>query len=167
MHTVIHTSHRPLSTQISPTRHITTLINQVCRIGLILINVCPSFNIMNKTGTITTTLHRVNDDTTPSSHIVNHHSNIQPIIFQSWSTNRRKIWGYEKYRSHDWVSRTKAKNGLTVPTKLPNPRSHKTSKSKILTLFFKSYNKKNLWTHIGVWKTWFSSKIIFFNLSIG
>jgi len=37
----------------------------------------PSLNIMNKTGTIITTLHRVNGDTTPPSYIVNYHSNIQ------------------------------------------------------------------------------------------
>ena len=81
MHIVVHTSHRPLSTQILPTRHIITLTNQIYWIGLIRINVCPSPNIMNKTGAIITTLHKVNGDKTLPSHIVNHHSNIQLLIF--------------------------------------------------------------------------------------
>ena len=38
-------------------------------------------NIMNKTGTIITTLHRVNGDTIPLSHIVNQHANIQFKFF--------------------------------------------------------------------------------------
>ena len=37
----------------------------------------PNFFIMNKIEIIITTLHRVNRDTTPSNHIINHHSNIQ------------------------------------------------------------------------------------------
>jgi len=36
---------------------------------------------MNKTGTIITTFHIVKRDTTPPNHIVDHHSNIQPMIF--------------------------------------------------------------------------------------
>jgi len=57
---VIHVTPRPLF-RILPTRHIITLTNLVCRIGLIRINTCPSPNTMNKTGIIITTLHRVNE----------------------------------------------------------------------------------------------------------
>ena len=56
---VIHATPRPLF-QILPTRHIITLTNLVCRMGLIRINTCPSPNTMNKTGIIITTFHRVN-----------------------------------------------------------------------------------------------------------
>jgi len=77
---VIHITPRPLF-RILPIRHIITLTHQVCWIGLIQINTCPSLNIMNKTGTIITTFHIVKRDTTPPNHIVDHHSNIQPMIF--------------------------------------------------------------------------------------
>jgi len=81
MHIMIHILHRPLLTWMLPTRHYITLTNQVCRIGLIQINIIPNFRIMNKIGIIITTLHRFNRDATPPNHIVNHYSNIQLKIF--------------------------------------------------------------------------------------
>jgi len=73
---IIHVTPRPLF-QILSTRHIITLTNLVCWIGLIRINICRSLNTMNKTGIIITTLHRVNGDATPPSLIVNHLTNVQ------------------------------------------------------------------------------------------
>ena len=61
---VIYVTPRPLF-RILPTRHIITLTNLVCRIGLFRINIYPSLDTMNKTGIIITTLHKVNGDTTP------------------------------------------------------------------------------------------------------
>jgi len=78
---VIHITPRPLLTRILSTRHIKTLTNLVYHIGLIWINTCSNPNTMNKIGIIITTLHRVNGDTILPSHIVNHHSNIQLLIF--------------------------------------------------------------------------------------
>ena len=57
----------PTSLEILPTWHIITLINQVCQIGLIQINICPNPTAMNKNGTIITTLCRVSGDTIPLS----------------------------------------------------------------------------------------------------
>ena len=81
MHIVIHISLRPFLTRILSTQHIITLTNQVCLIGLIQINICLNPNIMSKTGTIITTLYRVNGDTTLPSHMVNHLTNIQLLLF--------------------------------------------------------------------------------------
>ena len=81
MQIVIHTSPRPLLTQILPTQHIITLTNQVWQIGLIQINICSSPNIINKTRIIITILHKVNRNIISPSHIVNHRSNIQLQIF--------------------------------------------------------------------------------------
>ena len=92
MHIVIHTLPRPLLTQILPTRHIITLTKLVCQIGLIRINTCPSLNTMNKTEIIITTLHRVNENTTLPSHIVNHLTNIWLQYSFSRSTIRRINW---------------------------------------------------------------------------
>ena len=44
-------------------------------------NYMPQSQYYDKTEIIITTLHRVNGDTTLPSHIINHQSNIQPIIF--------------------------------------------------------------------------------------
>jgi len=121
---VIHITLWPLLTLILPTLHIMTLTYLVYRIGLIWISTYRSLNTMNKTGIIITTLHRVNGDTTPPSHIVNHYFNILPIIFLVMINNRRKIWGYKKNGSHDWVLRAKAKiDGLIISRRLPNPYS--------------------------------------------
>ena len=78
--------------QILSTRYIITLTNLVCRIGLIWIITCPSPNTMNKIGIITTTLHRVNGDTTFPSHIVNHLTNIQLQIILLPNSHRRINW---------------------------------------------------------------------------
>jgi len=77
MHIVIHTSHQPLLTRILPTWHFTILTNQVCRIGLIRMNICPNSNIINKTGIIITTIHRASGDTATPSHFINNLTNIQ------------------------------------------------------------------------------------------
>ena len=50
MKIVIHISSRPLWTRILLTQHIIILTNQVCRVGLIRINISPSLNTMSKTG---------------------------------------------------------------------------------------------------------------------
>jgi len=58
-------------------RHYITLTNQVCQIGLIRINIWPNSSTMNKNGIIITTLHRVSEDTTPSSLTINNLTNKQ------------------------------------------------------------------------------------------
>ena len=65
---VIHITPRPLF-QILPTRHVITLTNLVYQIDLIRINTCPSPNTVNKIGIIIATLHRVNGDSIPLSHM--------------------------------------------------------------------------------------------------
>ena len=137
---VINVTPRPLF-RILPTWHIITLTNLMCQIGLIRINTCPSPNTMNKTGIIITTLHRVNEiqlvmprsreygDVTatyicrleiPLRIYAKHH-------YRKESECGSTVVIYiptEKYKSHDWVPSTKAENdGLTIPTRLPNPRS--------------------------------------------
>jgi len=108
MHIVIYTSYRPLFTQILPTRHIITLTNQVYRIGLTRINICPSLNIMNKTRTIITTLHRVSGDTTHPSHMV---KNLTFIYSFSRSTYRRKIRFKKSYEA--FLQSTRQNQNLT------------------------------------------------------
>ena len=96
-----------------------------CRVGVIWINICPSLNIMNKTGIIIIfSLHRVSGDTTPSSHIINNLTNIQLQYSFFWTTNRRTTWLGKEDGS---LRRARAANSrskrLEIPTKISNPRS--------------------------------------------
>ena len=111
---VIHIIPRPLFRML-PTRHIITLTNLVCQIGLIRINICPNPSTMNKNGTIIITLHRVSGDSSPLSPIFNqlvllvhlvhnipkihtqfHQSKIENHQFWKWvcvsPNNNHKIW---------------------------------------------------------------------------
>ena len=82
------TSFNPDYTKLACTNFHQQKFNQVFWVGLILINTCPNPIIMIKI--IISTLHRIDGDTMPLSHIVNHlfdnHRHI--LLFPS---NNRKI----------------------------------------------------------------------------
>ena len=67
---IIHITHR-LHFRILPTRHIITLTNLVCRIGLIRINITHVLNFITIISRIILTLYRVSGDSPPLSPIFN------------------------------------------------------------------------------------------------
>ena len=120
---VIHVTPRPLFRMLS-TRHIITLINLVCRIGLIRIITWPSPNTINKTGIIIATPHRVNGDTTPPSHIVNHLTNIQlQYSFSRTTIIRINLLGKEdRSLRQAWATNSNFRR-LKIPSKFSSHRS--------------------------------------------
>ena len=67
---IIHIKYR-LHFQILPTRHIMSLTNLVCRIGLIRINITHTPNLITIISIMISTLHRVSGDSPPPSIIFN------------------------------------------------------------------------------------------------
>ena len=124
MNIVIHTSPRPLLIRILSTRYFMALTNQVCRIGLILINIYLSLNIMKKTEIIISTIHKVSGDTTPPSHIINNLTNIYLHILLFWTTNKKTN---KPGKEDGSIRRARVVNSksrrLKIPLKISNSRS--------------------------------------------
>ena len=112
--------------QILPTRHIITLTNLVCRIGLIRINITHAPNLITIIFRIILTLHRVNGDSPPLSPIFNqlvllihlvhniskihtqfHQSKIENHQFWKWvcvsPNNNHKIWWTHNFTTNSKI----------------------------------------------------------------
>jgi len=122
--TWIHISSRPHLIRISSTRICTTWTNHICRIGIIRLNMCPSSNIMNKTGIIITTLHRVRGDTTLPSHMVNYLTTSSFIYSFSRTAFRRTKWlGKEDGSLRGTRTMNSKSRKLKISSKFSNLRS--------------------------------------------
>jgi len=123
MHIVIHTSPRPLLTQILSTRHIITLTSQVCWIGLIRINIYPSSILWIRlehsssflTESVGIQLPWVWLTTLPTSSYIY-------SFFRS--TIRRTNWLEKEDENlrRAWVANSISRR-LEIPSKFSNPRS--------------------------------------------
>ena len=118
----------PTSFQILPIRHIITLTNLVCQIGLIRINITHAPNLITIVSKIISTLHRVNGDSPPPSpifnqlvlliHLVHNISQIHTQFHQF------KIETINLENEYSWVRATITKfDGLTIYHKFQNKTS--------------------------------------------